>query len=243
MIKIVLNNCMADAPLSEQLAKQIDGFSWRRDQYGPLVTEITKVMMDYRFLGSRPVDPTRCGFCAKDGITTEYMFEAPDLDNLDTITMPFGNEVYEITLPRILTTGSKCKEFPRLADFVRENLNNVFRGIRYDSPSKDGLLCLSGATLHPRFNQEEYRYKMLHIPLNYISVWERYPLMEKLCKEYDFFIFAKRKKLPPGTNPICSHADMKALCKWYPRDAYRGQGKDIVIGIPFSEIIKFGGIL
>ena len=200
MTTIILSTCNSDNPLSEQLTESIPGFKWRRDQYSPLVNEITTGFMQYQFMGSMEVDNGTCGFCGKTGITTEYRFVSPSPSI--TVHGRFKNELYSIVLPQVLTTGSKCKEFPRVAEFVRENLNNVFRGVQYDGTNRWSLLKLANATIHPKADPNMLKYKMLHIPLDYISINDRYPLMHTLCCEYEYFVFAKRKTLPKDTKAV-----------------------------------------
>ena len=245
MIPVSISNCVSSNPLAAQLESAIPNFSWRREQRGPLVTAISKKMMEYDFVGSMPVADKNCGFCGKSGITTEYWFRCSD-KVLPTVTAKHGDEDYVFTLPSMLTTGSKCREFPRISQFVRDNLNNVFHGIRYDSSGKDGLIVLANAKLDMNYinaNRQAFMGMMLHIPLNSITWAEREYLMDELCYNYKYFVFAKRKTLPKDMPAICPHSLYKDLCKWYPRDAYNYQSEDIVLGIPFFEIMRRGRII
>ena len=245
MIDVRLENCVPKNPLSVQLEYAIQGFKWSKSKHGHLIESLSNAFTDYMPAGSVEVeDGSRCGFCGKEGITTEYWFTRSELSP-EFIEETYGSERYRFFMPYMLVTGSKCKDFPFVGNYVR-GLNGIFKGVRFDGTDRNALIRISNARLHEKAPLKSLMYQHLYLPINYVSWLERDALFNSLLYKYHHFVFAKRKKFPSNIPYIGVHRYIKQALgsKWYPSDAWSyDYYEDIVLGIPFKDIINNNGIL
>jgi hypothetical protein len=240
MIDIHLSNCTPKNTLAYQLEANIPGFSWNRNKHGHLVESFSDAFSGYMPIGSQDAqDGSTCGFCGKQGITTEYWFEKSQYSP-EYIEETFNGNRYRFFMPNMLVTGSKCKEFPFIGNYVR-GLNGVIMGVRFDSTDKNALLRVMNMRLHKDAPVNALKYKMLYLPVNYVSFMDRDAMFSSLLNNFEFFIFTKRKKLPSSIPAIGIHRETRAALgsKWYPSDAWSSDYySNIVLGIPFSTMIE-----
>ncbi len=240
MIDIHLSNCYPNNTLAYQLEQAIPGFTFKKHKHGHLVESLSDAFSGYMPVGSQDApDGSTCGFCGKEGITTEYWFQKTS-DAPEYIEEIFNGNQYRLYMPGLLVTGSKCKEFPFLGKFVR-GLNDIISGIRFDSTDRNALLRVMNMKLKNGAPINSLKYKMLYLPVNYVSFYDRYSLFSSLLNNFEFFLFAKRKRMPSNIPSVGIHREVKAKvgCKWYPSDAWSyDYDRDIVLGLPFSMMIK-----
>lgn len=247
-----LVNCDSDHPLSVQLEEQLSdmGFKWRKHQHSPLVDAITECFRTrYDFMDD--VDchglNVRCGFCAHPNITHYYVFRRRT--RLAPCLSQFGEETVRVVMPDMLTTGSECKEFPRVLSKIREFYRDQKVFFENGGSSKTDKAIASSVV--PNSNNG-----VCYFP----SCWYVYDdkFIDMLNKDYAFFVFVDRKLLPSGCDYMYElHQKVKAFAPrwhWRPGKSHIGQyvgnyiyginndiadGCNFIVGVPSFVIQKY----
>lgn len=249
---VELKTCDSDNPLSVQLEAQLSdlGFKWRKHQKSQLVDDITECFRRrYDFVTD--VDchgqDVRCGFCAHPKITHYYVFRRRTM--LAPCLSQFGGEPVRVKMPVELTTGSECKEFPRVLSKIREFYGDMRIYFENGGSRKTDKALASSVVVSSN-------YGICYFP----SCLYRYDdkFVDMLSQDYAFFVYVDRKYLPSQCSYMYElHQKVKAFAtnwKWasgtrtvgalkinqiYAINNEIAEGRNFIVGVPAFVIQKF----
>ena len=240
-----LYDCVSDYPLARQLTDQLEdlGFSWKKHQKSRLVDDISlRFRSAYTFEGEEETDglSVDCGFCGHKGLMYSYTFTHPGFQR--PVMSWFGGDEVKVLMPHMLTTGSECKEFPRVFEKIRDNYRQKVLyengGIyREDKALASSVKVEKGTGL-----------------VYYPSKWFRFD--EKFIRMLDSvsFVYLERAFLPDGCRYMYeSHAKVKAylgknwmsghpqqyINKIYYINNKVSEGHNFIIGVPAIAVANY----